>query len=135
MDESRKKVVLTSLAVMCLLLAVVIVIASMPESKGVESLSNKEIVTIKCSSKSCQHVYEMGKKQYYQIIEETTPPGALNPSPIECEKCGKKTGYKAIRCPECQTVFFRMARIGDFADRCPKCSFSQTEFERKNRDR
>lgn len=46
--------------------------------------------------------------------------------PLVCPECNAESLYSAIRCQECDTVFYR-GEAGDqrYPDTCPSCSFSR----------
>ena len=54
--------------------------------------------------------------------------------PLVCPQCNGETLYSAVKCLECENVFYRGA-AGDarFLDKCPKCSFSKQEQVQQER--
>jgi predicted RNA-binding Zn-ribbon protein involved in translation (DUF1610 family) len=74
----------------------------------------------------------MNKVTFLEFLQQNTDPMAMRQPAITCEKCGKKTGYRAMKCEKCNVVFFYGEVVNDFPDKCPKCGFSTTEQRRKN---
>ena len=132
MDESRKKPIMIAVILICLVAAGAV--TYMTRSKGpgdVDTIPEGEKVWIKCNNPACKAEYQMSKKEYFKYLEEHIDPRSLTTPGIVCKKCGKKSAYRAEKCPKCGTIFFRGQKPGDFADRCPKCGFSATEEKRK----
>ncbi len=101
----------------------------------IESLKG-QMQWMKCNNPSCGTTYEMDKGEYQQYLKDH--PGEVmaylgNP-PLPCKKCGEQSLLPAIKCPKCGNVFFKGAMgKGEFADKCPKCSYSATEEKRKRK--
>jgi hypothetical protein len=134
MDESKKKLVMILIIVVCLGVAGAVFLRGRGESGGIEDISDDEMTWVKCRNKSCNAEYEMGLKEYYKFVTENANP--MGPAPgLTCEKCGEPSVYKAEKCknPACGYVFFSGEVPNDFPDRCPKCGQSATEEIRKAR--
>ena len=108
---------------------------SSPGSSGIESISETDMIWVKCKNSDCKAAYQMGKRAYYKYIEENIEPMAMVAPPLVCEKCSKKSVYRAEKCvnQDCGLVFLRGSVPNDFADRCPACSNSNIEGQRKRR--
>jgi len=118
----------------CILGAVVVFISRRGGNKGVDQLSDAEMIWVKCMK--CNQGYEMGLKQYYREQEDknrANPSGMPVALPLKCQKCGQDAVRKAYKCEKCGEVFFAGAVQNDFEDRCPKCKHSATESSRKAR--
>ena len=91
-------------------------IGSVPEGKT---------VWVKCANPACGASYEMALKEYYIKIEEKVAFSSI--PPIDCEKCGKVSVFRAIKCKSCGEVFFPNAGSKAIRDQCPKCGSNQTD--------
>ena len=126
MEESKKKPIMIAIVVACLVLAGTITyITSSGGSGGIDSIKRGEMVWVKCSNPDCVAEYQMGKRDYYEYIEEHQV-GMSNPA-LVCKECGEETVYRAEKCPECGAIFFLGSVRGDYQDRCPECGYSKTE--------
>jgi len=133
MEESKKKAVMIGVIVVSVVLAIVIFSKSRSGSKGSSLDAFKgELMWVKCSNPDCEAEYQMDKKEYFEYVQTHARPGGMEP--LACEKCGENSIHRAVKCPECGTVFFYgQAGPQDFRDRCPKCNYSATEERRKAR--
>ena len=87
-----------------------------------------------CRNTECQAEYEIKLKEYVAAVEgfvKAHPNSPVAPS-LVCEKCGKDSAYRAIKCEKCGLIFEAGWKGPDYYDRCPQCKFSKTE-ERKKR--
>ena len=91
-------------------------------SAGIGSVPEGETVWVKCSNRACGASYEMALKEYYMKVDEKVAYSGV--PPIDCEKCGKESVFRAIKCKSCGEVFFK-SRAGRL--QCPKCGSNQTE--------
>jgi predicted Zn-ribbon and HTH transcriptional regulator len=130
-----KNAIYAAVIVVCILVAVLVFVKTRGGSAGgVQSIDESEQIWVKC--RQCGQSYQMGKKQYYEELEEKA---RANPTPmmitplLTCQKCGKDGIMKAHKCEKCGEVFFENSVPNDFADRCPKCKHSETEAIRKAR--
>ncbi len=118
----------------CIIGAVVVFISRRGGNKGVDQLSDTEMVWVKC--RKCNQGYQMGLKQYYRELEDKNrahPSGMPVALPLTCQKCGQDGIVKAYKCEKCGEVFFANSVPADYEDRCPKCKNSATEASRKAR--
>lgn len=134
MEESKKKPIMIGVIIVCLLLAAVIAYkySFSPEEAGKDVFTG-QLIWVKCSNTDCGEAYQISKKGYFDSIEELVRQKmSMEAPPLVCEKCGKESAYRAEKCPKCEVTFFRgAAGRGDFADRCPECSYSESEEIRK----
>ena len=134
MEESKKKPIMIGVIIVCLLLAAVIAYkySFSPEESGKDVFTG-QLLWVKCSNTDCGEAYQISKKGYFDSIEELVRQKmSMETPPLVCEKCGKESAYRAEKCPKCEVTFFRgAAGRGDFADRCPECSYSESEEIRK----
>jgi len=132
MEVSKKKPIMIGVIVMCLVLAVVITLATRREESGLDSLKyGEEMYWIKCRSPKCEHAWQMDRKDYFKYLQDHQDPMSMAAPAIVCPECGEESGYRAEKCPKCGLVFERGSVPHDFADRCPECDYSKTEEERK----
>lgn len=130
MEEGKKKIIMIGIIVACIVAAIVITVATQSGGGdgGIGSIKSGTMIWIKCRSPKCENAWQMDKKNYFEYIEKNregmTVPG------IPCPKCNEVDGYRAEKCPKCDTVFERAAG-GDVADKCPKCGYSKLEELKK----
>jgi len=86
---------------------------------------------VKCSNSDCEHGWQMDRTDYFVYLKEHQDPASMEPPAIVCPECGKESGFRAEKCDKCGLVFKRGSVPHDFADRCPSCSFSETEDRRR----
>lgn len=89
-------------------------------------------IWVKCRDPNCQAEYEMYLRKYFQELEdylEKHPDALEKPGypPAVCEKCGRKSLYRAVKCEKCELVFEGGWKPEDFSDRCPECKYSTIE--------
>jgi hypothetical protein len=108
---------------------------SSPRSTGIESIPETDMIWVKCKNSDCKAAYQMSKRAYFKYIQENIEPMAMVAPPLVCEKCAKKSIYRAEKCvnQDCGIVFLRGSVPNDFADRCPACGNSSIEEQRKRR--
>jgi ribosomal protein L40E len=103
-------------------------------SEGVDGISQDKIQWVTCRNGKCEANYEMQMREYYRQLEEIGKKSntmmMVSPALI-CEKCGEESIYKAFKCIKCETVFEGNIKRGDFADRCPKCGYSDIKIKRE----
>ena len=132
MEESKKKPIMIAVVVACLILAGIITFATKSGSSGgFDSIKRGEMIWVKCSNPDCGAEYQIDNKDYLEYIKEHSSPMSLVAAPLVCKECGQESVYKAVKCAKCGLVFFSGTVPNDFADRCPECSYSQTEEGRK----
>ncbi len=146
MTSDRKKVVMLLVVVVCFGLAAGITIyrdiKNKSQARGVETIDPTDLIWVKCDNAECEAEYQMGKRAYFEYLEEHRPtseqflamltdPNVKTATPLVCKQCGKESVYRAEKCVKCGLVFFRGTIRHDFADRCPGCGYSETEEKRK----
>lgn len=136
MDEGKKKMIMIVLVVACVAAAVVITIAT--QSGGSGKISDikrgEDTVWLKCRNEECGHTWQMDKREFFEYIEKNRM-GMTVPAVI-CPSCGEDSGYQAMECPKCGTIFEKGAVPGAATDKCPECGYSMIEemrAKRKNR--
>jgi hypothetical protein len=135
MEESKKKPIMIGAIVVCLVVAGVVTIKTRrPKGSDLRPFADKSTWVL-CRNPECKASYEMNLKEYFEFIEANQDPRSLAAPPLTCTECGEPSVYRAVKCgnADCGFVFERGAVVGDFADRCPKCKYSQTELDRKAR--
>ncbi len=137
MDESKKKVVMIVIILVCLGVAGAMIFGRGGGSGTIDDISDEEMTWVKCMNKSCNAEYQMGLKEYFRFVTANANPMAPTAPALTCEKCGEPSIYKAEKCQNaaCGIVFRSGAVPNDFPDRCPKCKQSATEEIRKARKR
>lgn len=134
MEDSRKKPIMVGVIVVCLIVAGLITFARRGGGgEGLNSISDDEMTWVKCNNPSCKAEYQMGKKKFYEAQKERFNPLVRTTPPLTCEKCGKDSLFRALKCPYCGAVFFSNSSPNDLFDRCPECKKSETEETRKQR--
>ena len=132
MEQGSKKTIMLGVIMVCLVLAGVIAYKTTQSRKiNLEQFEGMN-TWVQCRNPACKHEYQMPLVDYYKYIEEHRDPTTLATPPLTCEKCGEPSAYRAIKCPKCG-FFYEDGSVprGDFSDRCPKCSYSQEEENRK----
>ncbi len=137
MEESKKKPIMVGVIIACLVLAAIIVIGRRSGGGGgIDSISDEEMIWVKCNNPVCKAEYQMGLKAYHEYMLEHANPMAPTTPPLICKKCGESSAYRAEKCenPDCGIVFIEGSSGPEtFADRCPKCKQSATEESRRRR--
>lgn len=136
MEEGKKKLIMVVIIVVCLGVAATVTFKNIGgSSKGtLESLKRgEEMYWIKCRNPECENEWQMDKKDYFVYLRENQDPMSMMAPAIVCTSCGEEGGYRSEKCEKCGLVFERGSVPNDFADRCPDCSFSETEQKRKDR--
>ena len=130
MEEEKKKMIMIAAIVICLLLAAVITAMRLmkPGAGSIESISESEMMWVKCINPKCGAEYQMSVKDYYAAMQgggDTVPDGQTRLG--RCKECGRDSLVKAIKCKKCGHVFVEGSVPDDFSDRCPKCKYSEIE--------
>ena len=139
MEESKKKPIMIGVIVVCLAVAVIITYSRYSGGGGgIDSISEKEMIWVKCRNPSCEAEYQNSKKAYYKYIMDNPNPNPMIPTapPLICKECGEPSVFEAVKCanPDCGVVFFSgISGPTDHADRCPKCGQSKIEESRRAR--
>jgi hypothetical protein len=127
MDSRKKK--LTIVALICLVLAGAITLSRFfgrAITRSALQIDSDEQVWIKCTE--CGATYAMPMREYFDVLQSqgNLAADAGSMPAIECRECRKQAAYSAIKCPECNEVFFRGA-LGprEYPDKCPNCGYSE----------
>jgi len=133
MEESKKKQLLIGVIIVCLAVAGIITYATRSGTgNGDFSEFKGQQVWLKCANESCGATFDIDKAEYYKKLDEymaENPMTSIAPA-FECPQCGQQSAYEAVKC-KCGNIFFPQQKGSDFADRCPKCKYSQIEEDRK----
>jgi len=129
-----KNTIYIIIIVVCFLAAAVVAYKFIFSSDGM-GISDDKMTWVKCNNPACKAEYEMGEKTYYEEVKKRINPLMMAQTPgIKCQKCGKESVYKALKCqnPACGIVFIEgISGANDLPDRCPACKQSATEESRK----
>jgi len=134
MEEGKKKIIMAVVVVVCFAAAGVIAwkYTFSSEKTGIESIKRgAEMVWLKCRNPDCEHTWQMDKRDYFEYLRGHREPMAMTAPPVACPECDEESGYRAEKCENCGLIFERGSVPRDFADRCPKCSYSAIEEARK----
>jgi rubredoxin len=130
-----KNAIYAIVIVVCLVLAVVIFLSTRSGGPGgLDQIQRGEMIWLMCNNPACKTSYEIDKKDYFVQIDEKVRanPLAMQTPALVCEKCGKPSVFRAVKCEQCGHMFF-YGNPNDFNDRCPECKYSKIEAERKAR--
>lgn len=136
MEDSKKKPIMIAVIVVCLGVAGAVTFLRSSGGGGtINDIPDDKMTWVKCNNPQCKAEYQMGEKAYHKAIQERMDPRSLATPSLICEKCGKASVYKAVKCAnsECGAIFFSGSVPNDFADRCPECGKSETEEIRLRR--
>ena len=131
----NKKTIQILIIIVCFIVAGVLAYTFIFSSGGPQ-ISSDVMTWVKCNNPACGAEYEMGKRKYYEDVEEKARANPLAPTapPLTCQKCGKNSIYHAIKCENCGNVFIEgISGASELSDRCPKCKHSAIEDSRKAR--
>ena len=132
MEEGKKKALMIGIIVVCIVAAVAITIKTRTGGSGTASIKHGELMWVKCSNPGCGAEYQIDKKDYFDFLDRHMDDDIDTEPPMTCKECGKESIYRAVKCEKCGLIFFSgAAGPGDFADRCPECSYSKEETKRK----
>jgi hypothetical protein len=131
MEESKRKPIMIGVIVVCLVLAAIIWQKTRRgEGASIEDIPAGAMIWLKCEN--CGEAYQIPKREYYEYMQEHQDPFSPGPLYLVCKECGQEKARRAVKCAECGEVFFYgTAPAGDFADRCPKCGYSEMEAKRE----
>jgi len=127
MDEKKKKIITISIIVVCLVLAVSITYLTRTTDNTISSIKKGETILVKCANPDCQAEYQMGKRDYFEFMQQNASPLTPGMPPMVCRQCDEDSIYQAIECKMCKIVFFENEGTDDFKDRCPECDYSRSE--------
>jgi len=133
MGNIKRNVVMIVIVIVCLSLATVLTLMTLPGRRTKDPLKayKGKKIWVKCKNEACGAEYQVNQKFYFEYIKDNIEPMSTEAPPLICEKCLQKTVYRAVKCPKCGKVFFYDIKSKDFPDRCPECNFSETEETRK----
>jgi hypothetical protein len=101
-----------------------------------QDASSVPMTWMKCRDPECQVQYQMGLREHLNYLQEYLkehPNSPVAPGFV-CERCGRQTAYRAMKCEKCDHFFQTGWNTGDFFDRCPGCKFSPVGERRKQRE-
>jgi DNA-directed RNA polymerase subunit M/transcription elongation factor TFIIS len=86
-----------------------------------------------CSA--CGHSFTLSTQEYDETVKKNIQNrGPSSGDVFECPNCSKAAAREALKCPKCGNVFIPdWGREKDYADRCPKCRFSEIEQEQRKK--
>lgn len=146
MTSDKKKIFMLVIVAVCFALVVAITVyrrhVEGTAPTGVESIKHGDMIWVKCEDPKCGAEYQMDKREYFEYLQDHPPtaeefaemmsdPNMKGATALVCNKCKKKTIYRAEKCEKCGIVFIRGSVKHDYADRCPECNYSKTEAQRK----
>ena len=81
-----------------------------------------------CSSAQCGFAFELSKEEFVRRKKKELP-GPVMPSMIflACPECSQGTACPAVKCLDCENIFFANPSDNDYPDRCPECGQSNLE--------
>jgi len=129
MEESKKKAIMVAVIVVFLVLAGAIAYINRPSSSSTAAMKRGTMLWVKCANPDCGVEYEMDMKDYYEYLQSHREGTTVIYPP--CKECGEQSIYRAVKCEKCGSVFFYGQAGEDYPDRCPQCSYSKMEEERK----
>jgi hypothetical protein len=138
MDDSKKKLVMILVIVVCLGVAAFVFLGTGGSGGGsIDDIPDEEMTWVKCMNKSCNAEYQMGLKEYYKAVQANASPMAQVAPALTCKECGQPSVYRAAKCQNAACgIVFRLGSVpNDHQDRCPKCGQSATEEKREARKR
>ncbi len=92
MEESKKKLIMIGIIVVCLAAAAIIFVKNMSRD-GRGRTSASETMWVKCSNPDCEAEYEMNIREYHKRVQIDAD--SMEALPMRCEKCGKDSAYLA----------------------------------------
>ncbi|MHC4187865.1 MAG: hypothetical protein ACYST2_00530 [Planctomycetota bacterium] len=130
---SMSKPVMVIVLVACLVLAVVVYVAMLPDDQGDYTQLAGVNIWVKCNNPDCNAEYEIDKAEFRGFILEEKKQNPMFPGdpPVACNQCNQQSLLEAVQCPKCNTLFFRgELGAGHFKDECPQCGHSDTKEQR-----
>jgi len=128
MEDKKKKILMVSGICVCLVIAVAVTFLTRSRATGLSSIKAGELMWVMCSNPDCQAEYRVGRKDFYTFMKENVTPSEMKP-PMICEECDEESVYRALKCENCDVIFFYGVADG-FMDKCTECGFSKTEESR-----
>lgn len=130
MDDSTREKVKLGLVIGCFTLAMVIFGANFIGKGGGGGGSKKGDLDMLCIDESCNAEYIISLKEFQEKMSKIPPQVMMGGGMIAfaCPECNQETGYRAIKCEECEYVFLS-GDAGDdrYPDRCPECDYSRRD--------
>jgi len=135
MDAGQKKPIMIAIIVVCFAAAGAITYFTRPPKSTGGGINADTLIWLKCNNPACKAEYQVTLGEYREMVKEQLYMDDSDRLPAAtCQKCGKPSAFKAIKCPKCGTLFFEgQAGPHDYTDRCPKCKYSAREEELKKR--
>ena len=131
MEESKKKVMMAVIVVVCFVAAGVMTWKyTLGSDEGTIKIGDKTI-WLKCRNPECEHAWQMDLRKFLDHKREQLQAKGPGQHPVTCPTCGEESGYEAMKCPDCGFVFERGSVPNDLPDRCPECGYSETEASKK----
>lgn len=130
MDIDKAEKIKLATVIVCFLLAIIIFGIQCFGGKTGRRSGPTETQFL-CVNENCGAEFVVSSEEFREKMTGM-PPGPMMMSvdmlAFECPECGKKTGYRAIKCLECEHVFIQ-GDAGDdrYPDRCPECKHSPSE--------
>jgi len=131
MEKRVKKNALIGVIIGSLVLAAGITYMTRSPKGGIPKHFAQEMTWVKCRNPKCGAEYQISKKEYFEYVEEHHDPRIPHAPSLICQQCGQQSVYRAVKCERCGLVFEMGSVPGDYQDRCPKCSYSKLENEKK----
>ena len=135
MDESKKKQIMISIVVICLVLATVIAIVNFMGGRSGGGSRSTGPVPLLCVNEECGNEFEMDREELTQQMMKSGAlmgPMGMGPQALTCPECNEQSAFQAVKCNKCQASFIKDYSSGDFPDRCPECDYSAIEEAREN---
>ncbi|MHC4155077.1 MAG: hypothetical protein ACYST6_09170 [Planctomycetota bacterium] len=137
MEESKKKPIMIGVIVGCVVVAGAITYFTRSGgSGGIPGEFADRYTWMACRNPDCGNSWEMNLKEYYEMVEQfrIENPGRMENPATTCPKCNEPSGYEAVKCDKCESVFEKGTVVPrTFEDKCPKCGYSAIEERRKQR--
>jgi len=132
MEQGKKKMIMIGIIVVCIGLAVAITLMRSSEKAGLDSVSDSQMMWVKCSNPECNAEYQIGTKEYFKTIQDNLDPNAPTRTPaLVCRKCGKVSVYRALKCEKCGKIYFPGVANRQYPDKCSECGYSKMEDIKK----
>ncbi len=125
MDESTKRKAAIAIIVCCLVAAAGITISTLSGGGGGPDPESR--VQMLCVNEECEATFTLSRIEYTKLMmSQGMGPGA-GYIVGTCPKCGEPSGFPALKCKKCGTVFIADTETEDYIDRCPECDYSPSE--------
>ncbi|MHC4388881.1 MAG: hypothetical protein ACYSX1_09760 [Planctomycetota bacterium] len=131
MGETVRKSIMLGVIVTCLVGAGFISLRNQSWDEGMFKEFEGQSIWVKCRNSACGSACEMNKAEYFRFVYKNADYSSDEPPALTCKDCGEASVYEAVKCASCEDIFEEGTVHGDFADRCPKCGYSQIEVGRR----